>query len=82
MCLLTYRDNGELCITADLVNEDIIPPYAILSHTWGVNAEEVTLEDLGSNTGKDKLGYKKIQFCGQQARKDDLQYFWIDTLRS
>jgi len=56
-----------------------MPPYAILSHTWGLEADEVTFDDLASNAGKDKPGYKKIRFCGEQARQDGLQYFWIDT---
>jgi len=24
-------------------------------------------------------GYGKIQFCGEQARRDGFQYFWVDT---
>ena len=28
---------------------------------------------------KKKVGYKKIRFCGEQARQDGLQHFWIDT---
>ena len=79
MRLLTYSDDGKLSITADLVDEDTMPPYAILSHTWGLEADEVTFDDLASNAGKDKPGYKKIRFCGEQARQDGLQYFWIDT---
>ena len=79
MRLLTYCDDGELSITANLVDEDTIPPYAILSHTWGADADEVTFEDLTSNASKDKPGYKKIHFCGEQAQQDGLQYFWIDT---
>ncbi|RFU28189.1 hypothetical protein B7463_g8127, partial [Scytalidium lignicola] len=79
MRLLQRSNTGEFSLTKDLVGDDIIPPYAILSHTWGVDAEEVTFEDLTSGTGKDKLGYEKIRFCGEQARQDDLQYFWIDT---
>ena len=79
MRFLTYCGDGELSITADLADEDTIPPYAILSHTWGADADEVTFEDLASNTGKDKPGYKKIHFCGEQAQQDGLQYFWIDT---
>jgi hypothetical protein len=31
------------------------------------------------DTGTSKPGYDKIRFCGEQARRDDLQYFWIDT---
>lgn len=41
--------------------------------------EEVTFGDLLNGTGKDKLGYKKILFCGEQAARDGLEYFWLDT---
>ena len=27
----------------------------------------------------DKAGYAKIKFCGEQAKHDNLQYFWADT---
>jgi hypothetical protein len=30
-------------------------------------------------TGKSKTGYNKIRFCGEQAKRDGLQYFWVDT---
>lgn len=30
-------------------------------------------------TGKNKVGYKKIEFCKAQAASDPLQYFWEDT---
>ena len=30
-------------------------------------------------TGKNKVGYKKIRFCGEQAALDGIQYFWVDT---
>jgi hypothetical protein len=79
MRLLLRSDTGEFSLTKDLVGDDTIPPYAILSHTWGADAEEVTFEDLANGAGKDKPGYKKIQFCREQARQHGLQYFWIDT---
>jgi hypothetical protein len=79
MRLLQHCDSGEFSFTKDLVGDDKIPPYAILSHTWGSDTDEVTFEDLANGTGKDKAGYEKIQFCGQQARQDGLEYFWIDT---
>ena len=50
--------------------EDSIPPYAILSHTWGADGEEVTFEDLMDQTGKSKGGFNKIRFCGEQAAND------------
>jgi hypothetical protein len=79
MRLLKYGEDGELTVTADLDCKDTTPQYAILSHRWGADADEVTFEDLSRNTGKDKSGYKKLQFCGEQAARDGLQHFWVDT---
>jgi len=57
---------------------DKIPAqYAILSHRWG--PDEVTFEDLERGTAKAKAGYGKLEFCGEQADRDGLEYFWIDT---
>jgi hypothetical protein len=58
-----------------LVGDDIIPPYAILSHTWGKDIEEVTFNDLKNGTAEAKASYGKIQFCGEQAKEDGLNYF-------
>ncbi|KAM0458291.1 hypothetical protein ACHAPV_006102 [Trichoderma viride] len=55
------------------------PRYAILSHTWGPDTEEVTFRDLVDGTGVEKTGYEKIRFCAAQTRRDGLQYFWVDT---
>jgi hypothetical protein len=79
MRLLELGEDGEPRVTADVVDEDAIPRYAILSHTWGGDADEVTFEDLARHAGKDKSGYKKIKLCGEQAKRDGLHYFWIDT---
>jgi hypothetical protein len=65
MRLLRRTHDGEFSLTNDLVGEDTIPPYAILSHTWGADTEEVTFEDLASGAGKTKPRYKKIRFCGE-----------------
>ncbi len=78
MRLLQYSSTGDFTLTRDLVGDEPIPPYAILSHTWGQNTE-VTFGDVINGTSKDKLGYRKIKFCGEQATKDGLEYFWIDT---
>jgi hypothetical protein len=75
MRLLQVDENGEFSLTDDLVGN--IPQYGILSHTW--EAEEVTFKDLVDGTGQGKVGYRKIHFCGEQARRDGLQYFWVDT---
>ena len=77
MRLLQYSERGELSIHS--FDDDSIPPYAILSHTWGPAKDEVTFADLETDHGTAKPGYEKIVFCGKQARHDELQYFWIDT---
>jgi hypothetical protein len=56
-----------------------IPPYAILSHTWGPDGNEVTFKDLMKGTGQTKPGYLKLSFCCGQAAQDGLDYFWVDT---
>jgi Heterokaryon incompatibility protein (HET) len=78
MRFLERDRNGEFRLTKDLGKDDV-PPYAILSHTWGDDDREVTYEDLSKGTGKSKAGYHKIRFCGEQAARDCLQYFWVDT---
>ncbi|KAK8910925.1 hypothetical protein QC760_001850 [Botrytis cinerea] len=77
MRLLETNDTGEFSLTRDFVVD--IPRYAILSHTWGNDTEEVTFKDIKDGTGKVKAGYKKIQFCGEQAERDGIPYFWVDT---
>ena len=74
MRLLEYHNDGKFSLTEFF---DDIPPYAILSHTWGL--EEVTFKDMIEGTGRSKTGFDKIRFCGEQARRDGLQYFWVDT---
>jgi hypothetical protein len=79
MRLLRRSKSGEFSFSRNFIGNDIIPPYAILAHTWGADTTEVTFEDLTNGTGKDKPGYEKIRFCGEQAGQDDLEYFWVDT---
>lgn len=78
MRLLRYDDRGELSLTKDLSDAEI-PRYAILSHTWGTEEDEVNLQELHKGPDKSKAGYRKLQLCGEQARKDELEYFWVDT---
>src|ERR1700743_2617322 len=78
MRLLKLNDTGEFGLTKYFVSDDI-PHYAILSHTWGADTEEVSFKDMMDGTSKRKTGYDKIRFCGEQAERDGLQYFWIDT---
>jgi hypothetical protein len=78
MRLLKCNSAGQFSLTEDIVDDDKIPPYAILSHTWK-EGEEVTFQELIEGTGMDKPGYEKIRFCGEQGKRDGLQYFWVDT---
>jgi hypothetical protein len=75
MRLLKCNVNGQFGLTE--FSPDNIPPYAILSHTWA--DEEVVYKDMTDGTAKQKLGYKKIRFCGDQASHDHHEYFWVDT---
>ncbi|KAL5444359.1 hypothetical protein PMIN07_002935 [Paraphaeosphaeria minitans] len=59
-------------------DDELTPPYAILSHTW-VEGQEVTYSELLAGSGMNKSGYRKIRFCSEQTTADDLEYFWIDT---
>jgi hypothetical protein len=80
MRLMQYGKDGVFDTPTTFNDGDTIPPYAILSHTWAVASdEEVTFGDLVRGTGEAKPGYQKLQFCGKQAQRDGLQYFWIDT---
>ena len=54
-----------------------IPPYAILSHTWGEG--EVLLQHIQDGTGRARKGWSKIKGCCSLAAKDGWKYVWIDT---
>ncbi|KAL5372029.1 hypothetical protein DPSP01_013802 [Paraphaeosphaeria sporulosa] len=77
MRLLHFNSNGDPSLTSNLVKN--VPPYAILSHTWGSDEEEVKLQELSKGIGKDKPGYAKIVNCGKQAALDGLVHWWVDT---
>jgi hypothetical protein len=78
MRLLACSSTEKLSLTEDLMGDDDIPPYAILSHTWQ-HGHEVVFDDLMNGTGESKAGYGKIQFCAEQARRDNLHHIWVDT---
>ncbi|KAK4173428.1 hypothetical protein QBC36DRAFT_194689 [Triangularia setosa] len=78
MRLLERDDAGGIRLMKDLPSNKI-PPYAILSHTWGPDDEEVSYEDLEDDRAVSKLGYNKIRFCADQAGRDGLKFFWVDT---
>lgn len=55
---------------------DDIPPYAILSHTWG---DEVTWKDCVAGTAARKASFAKIRGACAQAVVDKLDWIWIDS---
>jgi hypothetical protein len=59
-------------------------PYAILSHCWGADSDEVSYEDMKNADAlqavSSKPGYQKIKHTCRIARDEyQLQYAWVDT---
>ncbi|KAI0118735.1 heterokaryon incompatibility protein-domain-containing protein [Nemania sp. FL0031] len=54
-----------------------IPPYSILSHTWG--EDECLFQDLREATRPKKAGFAKIKCAAQRAKEDGFKYIWIDN---
>jgi hypothetical protein len=77
MRLLKINQDGNFSLTRFGPNDT--PPYAILSHTWEADNQELTFQEMETGTGRSKTGYRKIQFCGDQAKNDGLEYFWVDS---
>lgn len=71
------------------LGDDAVPPYAILSHTWG--AGEVSLQDMQGIGGKlrsaasrmglmkKKPGLQKVIDAARLAAAAGYQWIWIDT---
>lgn len=77
MWLLQIQDDGTIVLTQYPAGN--IPPYAILSHTWGPEDEEVSFDDMSKGTGSSKRGYDKIEVCRKRAALDNLKHFWVDS---
>jgi hypothetical protein len=75
MRLLSLDSHGN--VAWNEFTQDRLPPYAILSHTW--ETEEVTFADMVNGHAQSRAGYRKITFCGEQAARDGLKYFWVDS---
>lgn len=58
---------------------EYLPPYAILSHTWG--DEELSLQQFTtSEPHAQSKGFQKIQSASAQAVQDGHRYLWVDTV--
>ena len=61
-------------------DDESIPPYAILSHTWGDG--EISLHDMSKKVDsglEQSEGYLKIRSCCALAEREGHEYVWIDT---
>lgn len=60
---------------------DNLPPYAILSHTWLPDDQEVAFATISAKPAnwQDIAGARKIDFLCRQAIQDELNWVWIDT---
>ncbi|OHE99496.1 hypothetical protein CORC01_05296 [Colletotrichum orchidophilum] len=57
-----------------------LPPYAVLSHTWGPDKDEITFRDIEDGyERKSGMGQSKFDGCCRQSSQDGLKYAWIDT---
>lgn len=62
-----------------------VPKYAILSHTWGPEDDEVTFQDMlainrgSGNPKRERPGYLKIIETCRKARLTGIGYCWVDT---
>lgn len=70
--------NTTTYILESFVDHRSAPKYAILSHTWG--EDEVTFSDF-HHLDKARLmkGFTKIRFTCEEALRNGLSHFWVDT---
>ncbi|KAK3674967.1 hypothetical protein LTR78_005311 [Recurvomyces mirabilis] len=58
--------------------ESDVPPYAILSHTWG--QDEVSYQDMQKlKLARKKKGFSKIAWACLEASLAAIQWAWVDT---
>ena len=54
--------------------------YAILSHRWGADEDEISYEDVQSSANfTNKKGYHKIEGFCKVASAQNCRYGWVDT---
>jgi ankyrin repeat protein len=75
--------NVETLRLVKFFGHDIPKRYAILSHTWGPEKEEILFDDMeavaSGNIDKSRKGFTKLKRCCEQAKKDGCMWVWIDT---
>jgi hypothetical protein len=59
---------------------DAIPKYAVLSHNWFLDSEEVTFQQIQTpDACRNVRGFRKIELLCEQAQRDGYDNAWIDT---
>lgn len=54
--------------------------YAILSHRWGADGDEISYDDVALGKGFEaKKGFAKIKGFCELAASLDCRYGWVDT---
>lgn len=85
-CIVGYEVSEMWLLDVDtlLLKEfvgNMIPPYAILSHTWG--SDEVTFVDMKKLKHRDEVrqrrGFSKIEGCCARAKEGGYAWAWVDS---
>jgi len=82
MRLLNVQTDGTISLR-NVSQSQECPAYAILSHTWDADDEEVSFSEFQSLPREElecRTGYRKVTSAASQAIKDGYSYFWIDTI--
>lgn len=70
---------SSITVTQEEFAPDDIPPYAILSHTWGKSEDEISFADMQRGGFEHKKGYYKLSNACKQAYERGLEWIWVDT---
>ncbi|KAB8228052.1 heterokaryon incompatibility protein-domain-containing protein [Aspergillus alliaceus] len=77
--------NAETIRLERFIDERHAPNYAIVSHTWGPQNEEITFDDMkiwSASTppeGSKLTGWEKLRNACVKALVEDYNYIWVDT---
>lgn len=61
----------------EFLSDEKAPKFAILSRTWG--DDECTLQQMAEPNVTSRAGFRKIQYCCDQALQDRFNWAWVDS---
>ncbi|KAI0548332.1 heterokaryon incompatibility protein-domain-containing protein [Xylaria curta] len=76
---LLQIEEDNFSFTKVYARDDEIPSYAIVSHTWGDEEDEILMTDIKENIYKKKAAYLKLKVCSAKAYAEGLRHIWMDT---